>query len=523
MRLGYLGLNSITEGVLFANAQGIIEFVNIAFTRLTGFAESDLLGTQCSAKLQGPLTDKNAILQMRHARLNDIAFHGDVLNYKKDGSTFWNSLTITPIFNEALQLTHYISITRDISAIKLAALTIKRQRDDMAAELSEKTGELKISLANSNFTALKLAEKNHDLKMAQTVLLESEERLSLAIRSAGIGIWDLNLQTMGLIWDNSMLALFGVERADFSNTIDGWRDCIHPDDRDYAENQLNAAIYHQQPLDFVFRIVCKKTEIRHIKALGTVFYDENGQPLRVLGTNIDVTKLAWLDQLKSEFCATAAHELRTPMTVIFGYAELLKNMPLDTQLQKEAITTLYQQSSLMIELLNDILDMSKLEQQAANFIQMRPQAIGLIIQGLVSTIMLDANHKRVLLDISANLPDVNVDKAKIEQVIKNLLSNASKFSPQGGEISMQVSQVIHEEVPKVLICIEDHGIGMTAEQLKHVYDKFYRADQSGKIPGTGLGMAIVKDILTYHGGCIEIKSQFGQGTQVMVYLPIAEV
>ena len=235
----------------------------------------------------------------------------------------------------------------------------------------------------------------------------------------------------------------------------------------------------------------------------------------------DITERSHVDRMKSEFIATAAHELRTPMTTIFGYAELLKDMPLDAEMQKEMITTIYGQSEAMIVLLNDILDMAKLEAQAANLYQMKIQPIGPILAALTDTFITPDNHNKVVLEMSPNLPDVNIDKTKIEQAIKNCLSNAYKFSPNNSEINMRVSEVMREGMPHLLIAIQDHGIGMTHEQLNRVYERFYRADQSGSVPGTGLGMAIMKDIITHHGGTIEVASEYGVGTKVMLYLPVA--
>jgi len=117
---------------------------------------------------------------------------------------------------------------------------------------------------------------------------------------------------------------------------------------------------------------------------------------------------------------------------------------------------------------------------------------------------------------------VNVDKTRIEQAVRNLLDNAFKFSPNHEPIHMQVTEVMQNQQRKLLIAIEDHGIGMKSEQLKHVYDRFYRVDQTGIVPGTGLGMAIVREIITHHGGTIEIESKFGVGTKVMLYLPVDE-
>ena len=158
---------------------------------------------------------------------------------------------------------------------------------------------------------------------------------------------------------------------------------------------------------------------------------------------------------------------------------------------------------------------------AASDDNMRRQPLAPILEALTSVFITNTNHNKVALDITGNLPDLNIDRLKIEQAIRNLLSNAYKFSLNNDEISMQVSQVMHSGVDKILITIQDHGIGMTPEQLNRVYEKFYRADQSGLIPGTGLGMAITKDIITHHGGSVEIKSKPGVGTKVMLYLPVA--
>ena len=360
-----------------------------------------------------------------------------------------------------------------------------------------------------------------DLKLSQTTLQESKERLSLAIQSNNIAVWDWNLQAEEMLWDDLMLELYKVNKSKTLTSgylVDVWSKALHPNDRSHAQGELEAALNNKKPFDTEFRIIWPNGEIRHIKALAKVFFDDQGKPLRVLGTNIDITKSALVDQMKSEFIAIAAHELRTPMTTIFGYAELLKDVPFDAEEQKEIITTIHRQSKAIVNLLNDILDMEKLESQASNRFNFRRQAIAPILEELTSVFITDKNHNKVALDITGNLPDLNIDRLKIEQAIRNLLSNAYKFSLNNNEINMQVSEVVHEGSPKVLIAIQDHGIGMTPEQLNRVYEKFYRADKSGLIPGTGLGMAITKDIIIHHGGSIDIESKLGVGTKVMVYL-----
>ena len=362
---------------------------------------------------------------------------------------------------------------------------------------------------------------SEELNQAKTKEKKSEDRLSLVTHGAGIGIWDYNLVSNELVWDDSMFELYHVAPNKFSKTVDAWENALHPEDCQRAKDELMAGIHNIKPFDTHFRIVWPNGEVRHIKATAQVFFDDSGVPLSMLGTNRDITDITLVDRMKSEFIATAAHELRTPMTSIFGYTELLKTMDFDAETQKEMISTIYDQSKAMIGLLNDILDMAKMEAQASGVYQMTPQPIGAILKALADTLVTPDNHNKVVLEMSPNLPNVKVDKTRIEQAVRNLLDNTFKFSPNDAPINMQVTEVTHDKQRKVLIAIEDQGIGMTPGQLERVFEKFYRADPSGAIPGTGLGMAIVREIITHHGGTMEIESKLGVGTKVMLYLPVA--
>jgi PAS domain S-box-containing protein len=235
----------------------------------------------------------------------------------------------------------------------------------------------------------------------------------------------------------------------------------------------------------------------------------------------DITQRNIINKMKSEFVSTAAHELRTPLTVINGYIELLIMDIGSKDEQREMLSTIHSQSQVMTHLLNEMLDIARIEAQAVGLYQMERQQIGPRLQTMADTFISPDDHNKVTLVLSPNLPEVNVDMAKLEQAIYNCLSNAYKFSPKRGEVTMCVSEVTHNKQRKLLIAIEDQGIGMTPEQLAHVCEKFYRADPSGAIPGTGLGLAITKAIITHHGGTMEIESEYGVGTKVMVYLPVA--
>ena len=283
---------------------------------------------------------------------------------------------------------------------------------------------------------------------------------------------------------------------------------------------MRGAIKHHKGFDVEILNYKKSGESywTHIIATPIDINDENSGYVSI---QADITQKNIINKMKSEFVSTAAHELRTPLTVINGYVELLIMDIGSKDEQREMLSTIHTQSEAMAHLLNEMLDIARIEAQAVGLYQMELQPIGPRLQTLADSFITPNNHNKVTLVLSPNLPEVKVDIAKLEQAIKNCLSNAYKFSPKRGEVTMRVTEVTHDKQRKVLIAIEDQGIGMTPEQLERVFEKFYRADPSGVIPGTGLGMAIIKSIIEQHGGTIVIESEYGKGTKVMLYLPVA--
>ena len=267
--------------------------------------------------------------------------------------------------------------------------------------------------------------------------------------------------------------------------------------------------------------LCKDGQRIDVSATISPILDVNGKVIGVSKIVRDITQNNIINKMKAEFVTTAAHELRTPLTVINGYIELLIMDVGSKDEQRGMLSATHTQSQAMIYLLNDMLDIAKIEAQAVGLYHMDLQQIGPRLQTLAETFITPDTQNKVILEISPNLPEVKVDAAKIDQAVNNCLSNAYKFSPKRGEVTMRITEVTHNKQRKVLIAIEDQGIGMTPEQLERVFEKFYRADPSGTIPGTGLGMAIIKSIIEQHGGTIEIQSEYGKGTKVMLYLPVA--
>ncbi|BBL77127.1 ATP-binding protein [Methylomagnum ishizawai] len=233
----------------------------------------------------------------------------------------------------------------------------------------------------------------------------------------------------------------------------------------------------------------------------------------------DLTRETELDRMKSEFLATAAHELRTPLTVVAGYAELLSVCELEPAMQKDMAAAILEQSQRLIAIVGDLLDLSRLESRAGRDFNIVPQPLAPVVRA--------ALHEAVALQgrsggfggaEALDGLDIPVDAAKFKLALVKVLDNARTYSPEDTPIAIGVRFREGAEGREVGVEVADQGMGMDAEQIGHVFERFYRADTSGKVPGSGLGMCIVKEIMDVHLGSVEINSEPGQGTRICLWL-----
>jgi len=240
--------------------------------------------------------------------------------------------------------------------------------------------------------------------------------------------------------------------------------------------------------------------------------------LRNMAASKELERLRQLDDLKSEFVSNVSHELRTPLSIIKSYVEAILDQvdPGDYQTQKEFLTVVNNETDRLTDLVSDLLDISRIE--AGRFeIEMNPISISDIIQLVLPKLEISDDSHELVVDIPSNLPDLLADKDKMVQVFINLLTNAIKFSPDGGEI------FIHAEISeeKIKCDVSDQGIGINEKYTDRIFEKFYRVDISDRyeISGTGLGLPIVKHIINSHGGEISVMSDPGKGSTFSIFLP----
>jgi PAS domain S-box-containing protein len=231
----------------------------------------------------------------------------------------------------------------------------------------------------------------------------------------------------------------------------------------------------------------------------------------------DTTRESEIQRMKSEFVTTAAHELRTPLTSIQGFSEiLLERSDLKPDDQRAILAIIHEQAQTLSHIVSDLLDLARIESGRAVVLKKANCDLSALIRQAISHVPRKEDLCRIEVLLSAGAEAVYGDPAKLGQVLENILSNAVKYSPRGGVIRIVGTRTKGE----ICLSVSDQGIGMSEDQVRRVFDKFYRADTSNSaVEGAGLGMSIVKEIVDAHGGRVRVESVPGQGTRVSVVLP----
>lgn len=232
----------------------------------------------------------------------------------------------------------------------------------------------------------------------------------------------------------------------------------------------------------------------------------------------DITREYELDLMKSELVSTVSHELRTPLSSVLGFTELLLSKSMKPEKQQKYLETIHKEAARLTELINDFLDLQRMESGTQQYFEEQTN-LSEIILSVIDQYKLSSSH-HILLEDDALNAEVEVDKDKIVQVLTNLLSNAIKFSPDSNEIKV----MLHNEPERIIVRIQDQGLGIPENQIDHLFQKFRRVDNSAskRIGGTGLGLAICKEIIERHKGAIGIESVEGEGTTVWFSLPLLD-
>lgn len=366
---------------------------------------------------------------------------------------------------------------------------------------------------------------------------ELKSRLELALKASEIGVWQYNIKDAEISWDESMFKLYDVDSKDFDGAYKIWENSLHPDDKEKSVRMLNDAIQYNHKFDMVFRILLPRRGIRYIKALADVFYIDD-EPIKVIGVNWDVTEeIAHEEQLKvaqanalaaseakTMFLANMSHEIRTPMNAIIGFSKLvMADAKLSIQSRKY-IDTVLNSSKDLLKIIDDILDVSKLESGKVTLENIKFNLRQIITQ-LVDIISPLVQEKKLVLQCywDDDLPDYMVGSPlHLKQVLLNLLSNAVKFT-ESGHIDLNV--IYNATQKQVTFEVIDQGIGIDPLKISNIFKAFTQEENSTtrRFGGTGLGLSIAKSLVDLMGGNLLVDSQKSCGSRFYFSLNVDSV
>ncbi|UOA07176.1 PAS domain S-box protein [Methylobacter sp. S3L5C] len=490
LRLRNAALKHISQGIMITSYEQKILWVNAAFTSITGYSKADTFDQNCHF-MNGPLTDQKTLNNIRLAIKNSMPFSGEILNYRKDGTLFWNELTISPMFDVQGQLTNFISSTVDIT----------------------------------------------ERKQIEDALHESEFLCKFAIEGTGDGIWDWNIPTNQVVCSRLWKEMLGYTENETLSVKRDWLDHIHPDDQLLVTEALQAYLDKKTGTYVVeYRLRCKDNTYKWILSHGLVVnYTEEGAPLRMIGTNTDISKRKRQEQqdkdhlnqlthvtrlgLMGEMASGIAHEVNQPLTAIATYTQVSLNLikaeyPDLVKLAEVLYKT--QQQALrageIIRRMREFVKKNNKHRSAVDLNELIQEACSLCLPEL------RLNNIALTYHLQNSLPLIHVDHIQIEQVIINLIRNSEDALDGCNENRQKEISIYSLLTPNdgIEVRIKDNGCGIPEEQQQHILMPFYTT----KAEGMGMGLSISCSIIEAHEGHLKFNSQVGTGTTFYFSLPI---
>ncbi|MBN2255670.1 MAG: transporter substrate-binding domain-containing protein [Deltaproteobacteria bacterium] len=465
---------------------------NESAERIFGWKEKDVIGRPL------PIVPEDMEEEFEELRRQVMIGEGfsrrELIRRRKDGSPVFVSLSYSPVCNEKGIKISIMGAAEDITDRKRAEAKIKEYSENLERMVEERTGELGRALEEME---------------------EDRDKIDSIVKSIADCLIVTDNHNRVVMMNPAAEALL---KGSFEDAVDRPIEEAIADEilRDHLKEVLDRQ-KKEDSFDFEFPGE-NGGRSRIMRARTAVIPDRKGGTAGVVTIMTDVTHEREVDRMKTEFVSTAAHELKTPLTSILGFSELLVTRDdLAEDEKKRYLRYINEKSRHLDAIISDILDVSRIESGEGIMVGKEFLDLAGLVMEAVDRFRRGHPGRRFDAELSGDAVIVTGDRERLMQAVENLLGNAVKFSPEDRDIS--ITGEMHGG--NYVVSIRDEGIGMTAEQVEHIFGKFYRADSSTTAKeGTGLGMSIVKHIVEAHGGTVSVESEPGKGTTVRFTIPM---
>ncbi len=517
------------NGIVIVDAQQPdlpILYSNGAFTRMTGYRQSEILGKNCRF-LQNDDRDQESIKTMARAIQNGKSCRVVLRNYRKDGTLFWNELTITPLYDESQKLTHFIGMQNDVTEIQNAKKELQAYADKLETKVVERTKEIEATFQKLVQTNLNLEDQIQVTKLAENKAQRSQALFAAIAKNFPKGLIVVFNTDFELVYvEGEELKRFNLKKTDFE-----------------GNSVSNIPFFSEVQMERIKQDVLKTVKGESLSfeiEFKNNHYAVNSTPLKSDGEGViwalfvynniteqkivrdELTKALAseqeLNELKSRFISMASHEFRTPLSAILSSAILIgkQNEPGKEERRAKHVSRIRTHVKHLVVILNDFLSLSKLEEGR---VQAKPQDIELVQFCKIIVDEMEGTKKEgqaIKLKYSEVEIPVFLDPKLLHHILVNLLSNALKYSEEGQEIQLELEQI--EDI--MIFKVTDYGIGIPEQEQENLFERFFRAENVTNIQGTGLGLHIVKQYVELMKGAVTFISKTGEGSTFTVKLPL---
>ncbi len=504
-------LTAVSQAALVSvtDSRGSIVYANDTFVKVSKYSYEELIGQNHRILKSGDQPD-SMFEDLWKTISSGKVWRGEIKNRAKDGSYYWVDTSIAPIFGDSGELERYIAVRFLITEKKNSEESIMQQNEEL-----EKTKRIMLNV---------LEDVQEERSRAESLASDLEKfKIALDGTSDHVVITDPN--GVALYANAGLKRITGFSPAEVIGKKVGTKELWGGNmNQEFYEELWRIIKIEKKP--FVGEITNTRKDGTSYQALSSIspILNKHGALEFFVGIERDITKEKEIDNAKTEFVSLASHQLRTPLSAINWYTEMLLSEDAGsiTDTQREYLNEVSHGSRRMVELVNALLNVSRIE-LGTFAVQPEPTDVVELARDVLNELKSKISEKKLLVEekFSEHLPKMLVDPKLTRIVFQNLLTNAVKYTPEEGKISVSIS--LNEDEKMFIVSVSDTGYGIPKEDRSRIFTKLFRASniREKETDGTGLGLYIVKSIVEHSGGAVTFESEEGRGTTFTLTLPVS--